>query len=159
MSNWQFPSYFNIRCLVDGRPQEGLLVCLTLRMRRKNDFEAWVNPTNSKGESRITWNEIMSQVREEIKIAQMDYGHLEADFAGEVIATPVNRNDIERALEAYDLYRGATKYPRGWKRQLQQAGEFLREFSPDARIEVEVEHDGAGIKVITVSKFPGKPGK
>jgi hypothetical protein len=47
----------------------------------------------------------------------MDYGSIEAEWTGEILATPMVRDDIEGVLEAISLF-GDELYPEGLRESL-----------------------------------------
>jgi hypothetical protein len=142
-------SRFVLVCCADGERLPEVFVSLTLKVRRKNDFHVWGGPTDETGTAVVTREDIESSVNRDRDMFIMDYTGL-ADCTGEVIARPCNREAIERALCAYEMFSPHLPYPEGYREQLQDARHTLERVAP-ATLSVTVQHDGVGITVATES--------
>ena len=154
MSEFRLPNKLLITCSANGRPLPDELVLITIKSAHKNNFDLVFGPTDTNGSLLVTRGELIKQAMDEKSIAQMDYGDPEHDFAGEIIVAPMTPEDIDRALKAYKFFREFTAYPIAWEKHLKRSKEILLKLPKDATVEVHVEHDGRGIKVVPLTVSP-----
>jgi hypothetical protein len=107
-------SRFVLVCWADGERLPGVFVLLTLKVRRKNDFHILGGPTDETGTAVVTREDIERSVERDRETFIMDYTGL-ADCTGEVMARPWNREAIEAALRAYELFSPHLPYPQGYR--------------------------------------------
>lgn len=89
-----------VRVLVDGKPTEAMWVTVTLRMNRKNDFRSVHGPSNASGHVAVERPVVIERAQRDRDTFPMDYGVIESDWTGEVEMTVMNREAIEKAMEA-----------------------------------------------------------
>ncbi len=159
MSEFRLPNKLHITCSANGRPLSDELVLITIKSARKNNFDLVFGPTDTNGSLLVTREELIKQAMDEKSIAQMDYGDPEYDFAGEIVVAPMTLEDIDRALKAYKFFREFMAYPIAWEKHLKRSKEILLKLPKDATVEVNVEHDGRGIKLIPLTASPENRGK
>jgi hypothetical protein len=118
-------------------------------MRHKNDFGVIAGPTDASGAVLVTRTEIERWADLDRNAFPMDYTGL-GDFTGEVLVRPLNRQAIEAALHAHELFHAGVSYPAEHELRLKRARERLEE-AGSVTISAEVEHDGKGVTTHTMS--------
>lgn len=128
------PSAIEVIVTSDQNPREGVLIKLMLGMIRKNSYSYILGPTNSEGKAQIQKCELLSQADKSLELALMDYLPLESGYTGEIEAKVMNKKDIDKAIEAYEIY-GPCKYPERYIEILKHA---ITESMPTKEIKVEI---------------------
>lgn len=148
-----------ITCRADGIEQEGLLVSLSLRMRRKNDFRMIFGPSDPSGQITVNSNEIESEVESAYTLFPMDYGDI-SEFKGEVVLAVLDCPQLESAIRAFDLFHKVSSYPPDFRDKLVAAWKKLFHLRPK-RLEIEaiMQPPSAVIHIQTTSVIPGLPGQ
>jgi hypothetical protein len=77
----------------------------------------------------------------------MDYGHPELDYAGVIDVTPMNREALCRAVEAYHQFQAYTQYPPLYAEHLQEARHTLEGLAP-AVLHLDLTVEGGAGKVV-----------
>lgn len=139
-----------VRVLVNGELAPGMFIITRIMTSRKNDFGLGFGPTDVQGQLAITRDDLLREAEKDKRFFIMDYGDPEADFSGELVVSPLNSDALERAVEAYHLYKEVWPYPPSYLEQIQQAQRMLELLRP-SKLSVEVKHDGEGIVVRTQS--------
>ena len=144
----RMPTWIKVICRADGRPLKGELVTLTIKVRRKNDFNVPGGPTDDSGTAVMT----LPEVEEWADLARgtfpMDYTGL-GDFNGELVVSAESRDSLDRALRAYEMFHRGIDYPAGYAEKLRGAKKAVEQIAP-AILTVEVDHDGEGVTVRTL---------
>jgi len=86
----------------------------------------------------------------------MDYADPVDNFSGEIEVSPMSRHDIKRALDAYNMFADATKYPEKWKETLESADRVLVSLDPKSRIDISVRCSDSTIKLVEVPCIVGE---
>ena len=142
----KLPEQLTIRVQANGKPVAGMFVVIRIMTTRKNNFGLGFGPTSAEGQLLITRDDLLLEADKDKRFFIMDYGHPEADFAGEIVVSPLNRDALQRAVEAYDLYKDAWSYPPDYLENIQRAQNILEQLRP-IKLSVKVEHNGEGIVV------------
>ncbi len=125
-----------VTCKADGEPMMGLLVMVTLEMRKKNDYHVLFGPSDRQGRIQVRKSEILEKIREEQSLFPMDYEGEE--FRGESLRVePMGLRDLESALKAYEVYGPEAGYPERYREVLTGAWETLYRLRP-RRLELDV---------------------
>jgi hypothetical protein len=162
------PEKLTATCKADGEPVSGLLVDLTVKMRRKNDFHMVFGPSDGEGTITIHNLEILGQVETDQRLFEQDYADLHY-FSGELLLEPMDQRSLESAYHAYEIYRAAVPFPSDYPDKLREAWETLNKRHPE-RLDVEVAVepppptepipvDVPGLRVIrrSISPVPSPP--
>lgn len=126
----KLPERLQVRLLADGTPVKGMFVRVTIKTTRKNDFVLGFGPSDEEGMLQISRAQLLREAEKERRLFVMDYGHPEADFAGEISVRALSREDLQRAIVAYDLYQGVSPYAPEYAENLQEARLALEELKP-----------------------------
>ena len=105
-------------------------------MRVKNDF-SFTAFLGSTGEAVISGAELSKKFAEDSNLFLMDYGNAEVAFTGQITAHLMGREEIHKALEAYEMYSPSMPYPEGYKDRLLRALEVTPEVEDPVQITVE----------------------
>lgn len=105
-------------------------------MRAKNDF-SFTAFLDSSGIAVIAGTELSKKFAEDRNLFLMDYSNAEVDFTGEITVHLMGREEIAKALEAYDIYSPSMPYPEGYKERLLRALELTPEVEEPVQITVE----------------------
>ena len=134
--------------LVNGEPAAGMFIVVRIMTSRKNDFSLGFGRTDAQGQLVITRDDLLREAENDKRFFIMDYGDPEADFSGELVVSPLNRDALQRAVDAYDLYHEVWAYSPTYLENIQQAQKILEQLPP-SKLSVEARHDGEGIHVKT----------
>jgi hypothetical protein len=145
--NALLPQQLTITGLADGVPTHGLMVLVTLRMYRKNDYDIVVGPTDRAGKVVVTRPQIEKEVGASLRLFPSDYepltgGH-ETGFAHAIEVGVMGYDDLVNALDAYRDFNQVSSYPTGYDVILTDAYSRLRELSPR---EVSAEVGGTSLR-------------
>jgi hypothetical protein len=143
------PTCIKLTCRADGRPIGGIYAQLTLKVSRKNDLTVLGGPTGCDGTALVTRADIDYWANWEARAWQMDYTSL-ADFTGEFEVSPEGRKQVESRRRGYERLGKYLPFPPDDGEELQEAEEVLDALAP-AELTVEVEHDGEGITIRTLT--------
>jgi len=155
-NKYLLPDELSITCTLQGKPVSGILVSVTARMQRKNHFDLVVGPTDIRGQITCTRNNILEQAESSRNLFLMDYADPVDNFSGEIEVSPMSRHDIKRALDAYNMFADATKYPEKWKETLESADRVLVSLDPKSRIDISVRCSDSTIKLVEVPCIVGE---
>ncbi len=144
--HWRLPDALHVRLRANGVPVSGLFVLVRVKAARKNDFSSLHGPSGADGRVTATRERIVAEAGRDAQLFLMDYGHPEADAAGELEVTPLDRQATERALAAYELFRAVTEFPAGYSEALGRSLAALERLAP-ARLTAEVEVIGGNMAV------------
>jgi hypothetical protein len=144
----KLPTWMSIVCRADGSPIAGAYIDVTVKVRRKNDFPVLAGPTDVTGVTLVTREQIEESADWHKRAFLMDYTGL-GDATGEIVVTPKNREHLDAALRAYELYHRYLPFPAGYQEKLLKGKGVLNKLAP-ATLSVEVEHDGEGITIRTI---------
>ena len=103
-----------VGCLLDGVPLPGAWVQVHVGMLRKNPFGSLRGPANEQGILLVTGAELLRAANVDRNFALMDYGDPESEWSGEVSVEPVGLATADRAMSAYQRFRGVIEYPDGY---------------------------------------------
>jgi hypothetical protein len=109
-----------VGCFLDGVPLPGAWVLVHVGMLRKNPFGSRSGPANEQGILLVTGAELVRAANADRNFALTDYGDPESECSGEVSVEPVGLASADRAMSAYQRFRGVIEYPDGtgmiWRR-------------------------------------------
>jgi hypothetical protein len=117
----QIPDRITCQASIDGQPVAGVLITARFGVTHKNAYSFIFGPTNDEGVAELSKSEIIESADKELELAMMDFNPLEGAFNGIITLRPMSREDIERAIDAYDFYKESAEYPKGYRQTLQQA--------------------------------------
>ena len=140
----KLPELIRVRVLGDGKPLPGAFVCIQIKTNRKNDFALAFGPADDSGALEVSREALLSEAEKSRNLFLMDYGHPEADFAGQIVVEPFNLEAIERALAAYRLFRNVSAYSSSYAEDLENAHKVLATLGLKmlhAEVEVEDSED------------------
>lgn len=99
----RFPEELVVSAISRGLGLDGAWVRVTLGTTEKNDFNLLLGPADAQGRLVVTRQEILNQIQEIRDLFIMDYGGPEA-WNGRVNVAVLNRDDVSRALSAFDVW-------------------------------------------------------
>jgi hypothetical protein len=103
----------------DGLPLAGVLVRAIFKTNFKNDYSFIFAPTDSEGKTSLLKSGTISQALQQLNLALMDFGLLEQCFTGVIDLKVMTDNDIKQAINAYNIFKPALKFPTGYYEMLQ----------------------------------------
>jgi hypothetical protein len=137
------PDQILLTVLADEEPVQGLIVRSELVMDLKNNYTCLHGPSDPDGSMRITANDINTGIKLSLQIGLMDHARIE-HFSGVTNITPLNRDDICRALRGYETWSRHCNFPAGYAEMLRAVQQTLQELLPST-LQVAVEsHNGSG---------------
>lgn len=117
----QIPDYITCQASLDGQPAEGILISARFGVTHKNAYFFLLGPTSNEGIAVLSKDEIIKKAKKELELAIMDYVPLESAFNGDITLKPMSREDIEKAIDAYNIYKEYAACTKGYRQSLQQA--------------------------------------
>jgi len=113
---------------------------VTLLTSKKNPFSSLFGPADRGGRLSVTRGQLLDESLKTLALFPMDYTHPEVDWTGRIAIRVANRNDIDRALNAFRLYRGGYGYPAGYDEDLRRFRSLLESRAPgDLSAEVTID--------------------
>jgi hypothetical protein len=134
------PSLTTVRALADGEPIEAMWVTVSFRSNFKNHFVSTHGPSDKRGLVAIERTAVIESAHRDLTMFPMDYGWIERSWTGEIEVEVMNREAIDRALNAVKTW-----------------GDLLSDSSPDlweglaAAAASLVVHDGSLLTVEVVA--------
>jgi hypothetical protein len=98
-----FPDVLIVSAISRGRGLGGAWVRVTLGTTERNDFNLLLGPADPQGRLVVKRQEILNQIQEIRDLFIMDYGGPDA-WNGTMNVAVLNRDDVSRALSAFDLW-------------------------------------------------------
>jgi len=98
----------------------GAAVNLCFMMAAKNHFNYFVF-LDDNGTGEVRKRDYLAAFDEDRNAFMMDYVDPRLAFTGVIEATVLQKSDLEAAIRAYDLFRGAFAYPEGHRVRLESA--------------------------------------
>lgn len=118
------PSWrMKLRVDVDGLDLAGRAVRVRFHMARKNDFNAIVF-LDAQGRAEVEGAVLAREFAADRTTSPMDFVSPAGGFTGRVTAAVMTRDEIGRALAAYELYKGGPPFPAGYLERLRSAREL-----------------------------------
>jgi hypothetical protein len=134
-STSSFPSNVAVRVRPAG--QDGLAVSVCFESQRKNHFY-YPLFVNRDGFAEVSGDELLRTFDETRSMFMMDYDDPRLVFTGRITAVVLSNTDLERALDALDLFRGKCSFPTGYEENLRAA--MARGQNPEGyRVDVQTE--------------------
>ena len=121
----RLPERIEVAVTVDGKPLEGQFINLTIVTTFKNNFHLLFGATADDGKLVITRNRIISEALRDQELFVMDYGDPESHFSGEIVVSILGKKAIERAIDAYYIFKDAIGFPPDYLGQLHRAHKIL----------------------------------
>jgi len=137
----QLPQKLQVHISAAGEPVPGMLASARIETNFKSDFYVVIGPTDKDGNASVTREEMLDQALECSKLFVMDYGHPETSASGRIEISVKLLPDIERALEAYEMFHQHTRYPDGYKDNLNRAAQSLKQLN-DRPLSLQVASEG-----------------
>jgi hypothetical protein len=149
------PATLTISCRADGAPAKGVLIAVTLLMRRKNHYFVIAGTTDDRGELSVGRDALLTWANASRSLFPADYEPVSgqgSQFDNRIRVSALTAREIEAALHAHDLFKNVTPYPSGYRGDLEAGHKALVALSPK-RIDVSVKVPRAvsGVRVETVS--------
>ena len=132
----QLPDNIKITCWADTKPTSNILVLLTLVMSDRNDYTVISHLSRATGDINISKADLLDEVKLAQELFPADYLGLGA-FTCQIIIGPMDRREIEAALQSYDTYNSFTQYRADYRKDLETAWETLYKLAPK-RLSTEV---------------------
>jgi len=142
------PDRLAITTLLDGHALPSQMVMVTLGMEQKNDYALAFGPTDSCGRIEIASKQLVDAATEERRLFMMDYLDLEAGFTGSITLTVLDLASLDRAIAAWNMFRGVTPYPPGYEVAIRAARQVIMA-EPGGNLVALVESDVTGYDVRT----------
>lgn len=143
-AQYELPERVRATVTCEGRPVPGTFVIFRIATSRKNDFANAFGPSDATGNIVVTRTQLLREAERDREFAIMDFGHPELDYAGHIEVTPMNREALVRALDAYHQFQAFTEYPPLYAERLQKARLTLEELEPAVLIVVLTVEGGSG---------------
>lgn len=124
-----------------------MFVRIGIKTSFKNDFGFAFGPTNKDGIILITREDLREAARKEKAVAMMDFGDPEYDATGDLEVRTLNRDALERAIKAYDIYYVSGIYPPRYAEHIQEARIILAEKQP-AKLSVDVQATPSEFRIV-----------
>lgn len=113
-----FPSKVTVQ--VTPVPPLGLAVRILFGMSKKNDFSYTIFVGND-GLAEISAEELLTKFDATSSFSLMDYADPRANFSGKITAEVLSNSDLQRAIEAFEMFRGYFKFPADYEQNLRAA--------------------------------------
>jgi hypothetical protein len=146
-THYELPECLHATVSSSGRPVSGLFVRVRIATSRKNDFANGFGPSDAAGNISVTREDLLREAERDRNLFIMDYGHPEHDYAGCIDVTPMNREALIRALDAYHQFQVASEFPPLYPEHLQEARLILEGLAP-AVLCVELSVEGGSGRVM-----------
>ncbi len=134
------PDWFTVTCKADGRLAAGVVVGVTLHMRRRNHHFVIAGRTDRRGELVVTRDALLKEANAARKLFPADYDPVDGpngQFGGKVEVAALTAPEIEAALKAHDQFHTVTPYPPNFRSELEAGHKALTALAP-SRIDVTV---------------------
>jgi hypothetical protein len=105
---------------VSPAPQFELAVRILFGMSKKNDFY-YVIFVDANGNAKVSAEELLRQFDETRSMFLMDYVDPRSSFDGRITAEVLSDLDLQRAIAAFELFRGTVAFPKDYERNLGNA--------------------------------------
>lgn len=154
----RLPAAIDLRTTADGAPAEGLLVLVSLKMGRKNDFEVVAGPSGPGGRLRVTAAELRAEIERTLRQLPADYHDPSAadGLTGVIELMPMAVTDVEAAEAAVAVFGRAVSYPVGYSDRLAAARSRLARLTAE-RIDIEIDDPNDGrVRFHTTSRPAGR---
>jgi hypothetical protein len=137
----QLPQKLRVHISTDGEPVPGMLALATIETNFKSPFTVVIGPTDAGGNADVSREEMLEQAESDRQLFVMDYGDPELSATGRIAIRLMLLPEIERALQAYELFHGHVRYPEGYKDNLDRAAGLLEQLN-DRPLSLSVESEG-----------------
>jgi hypothetical protein len=101
-------------------PPVGLAVVIRFGMFKKNDFY-YVAFTDAEGNCKVSGEELLRHFDTARALFLMDYIDPRSSFDGNITAEVLIDSGLERAVAAFELFRGKTQFPENYEQNLRNA--------------------------------------
>ena len=125
-----------LRAVPGGKHLSGRAVMARFCMKVKNDYNV-IGFLVEDSTVLLTSKQLKREFDEELNCFLMDYANADSAFTGEIVARILNRKEVQKALEAYEMYSPSMPYPEGYKDRLLRALEVTPEAEDPVQITVE----------------------
>ena len=128
-----------IECVAtkDGAPVAGLMLLAELQTLRKNFYSIVFGPTDHQGRASLSRQTILKEAEIELNLALMDFEPLEKVFSGVVHVNVMDSKEIDGALHAYHIFKGAGGFAKEYEQNLKAALTVLGQ-SDGSQFQVQV---------------------
>jgi len=137
----QLPEKLQVHISTNGQPVPGMFASARIETNFKGHFYVVIGPTDESGNASLSREEMLDQALADSKLFVMDCGHPETCATGRIVVSVRLLPDIERALEAYEMFHQHTRYPEGYKDNLNRAAQSLKELN-DIALSLQVASEG-----------------
>lgn len=105
----------------NGKPVAKIILSVTLFADTKNNYSVFLPPTNSEGKTNVSLMYLKDSVENDRKLFLMDYATPFEDLAENCQLSLLSEDAIQRALDAYELFKDSTEYPENYQNELLEA--------------------------------------
>jgi hypothetical protein len=144
----QLPQKLRVHISTNGEPLPGMLAWATIETNYKNPFTVVIGPTDAAGNACLSREEILEQTESDRQLFIMDYADPEVSATGRIVIQLMLLPDIERALQGYEQFHLYTRYPEGYKDNLNRAARCLEQLN-DRPLSLSVASEGYSGEVAT----------
>lgn len=137
----QLPQKLQLHISTDGAPVPDMLALATIETNFKNPFTIVIGPSDEDGNAYLSREEMLEQTESTRELFLMDYGDPEASATGRIVVRLMLLPDIEGALQAYELFHQHSRYPEGYKDNLNRAAQSLKQLN-DRPLSLRVASEG-----------------
>lgn len=146
------PEVIECQVLREGKPVQGLMLHVQLKMTRKNPYTLALGPTNEEGRALLLRTEIEQEAAAELDFALMDFVPLDKAFSGTVEVSLMREEQLDAALRAYGMFHEFTEYPPDYQANMVRAKEIIRALGPGGRFTLHASARPDSINVIVVDE-------
>lgn len=144
----QFPRQIVVRVSALQQPVPGLLIDLSIPMKRKNDYGWLVGPSDANGVIEVSEASLRERVEADRNLFIMDYVDPEHDAKGQIRLSVPLPAEIDAAVSAFSLYRDVSPYPPAYGAGLQSTRRKLLELPVRPSLEVLSVTGGSATVVV-----------
>lgn len=113
-------SAYNIQILdSNGKPLNGILGVVAIRMKQKNNYRIILNCSNQDGIFELSENFLSEAAKREADFAPMDFISLREDGVAEIEFSLMDEAQLESAKVAYKMFNEVVKFPASYLDNLQ----------------------------------------
>jgi hypothetical protein len=121
------PQKIKCSASADGVGIKGILIEARFGVSCKNVYTMIIGPTDNEGFVEITHQKIIEDANKQLDLALMDYQAIEDVFTGVVVLNIMTKGELQRAIDAYELFKNYYTYRSNYEENLHQAIKLLNE--------------------------------
>lgn len=132
----RLPQEIIVRVVVRENPVEGLLIRVSIPMKRKNDYGWLIGPSGPDGRIAISGEDLRQRIQADRKLFIMDSVDAESYAKGEMRLAVPRAGAIDAAVAAFDVYHDVSPYPAGYREALESTRSKLSAMPARPSLEV-----------------------